>query len=145
MDTDIFDYEIFVTNIIKSYIELSTSRIHRNMIRKLRSFNSKSMHLLILAASMVAVVFAAQQHQQVQAGEECTSFLGKLACAGNNAIQGYEQGRDDGKRAGLNGESSACPQSDPLSGYCLGWGSGYDQGKEARDTANSEQNGDDNN
>jgi Asp/Glu/hydantoin racemase len=61
MDTGIIDTEISVTNTTKGYIELLASRIHRNMIRKLRSINSKSVQLLILTVSMVAVIFAAQQ------------------------------------------------------------------------------------
>jgi hypothetical protein len=52
MDIDIFDYEIFVTSILKSYIELSTSRIHRNMISELRSLNNKNTYVLVLAMAL---------------------------------------------------------------------------------------------
>jgi hypothetical protein len=40
--------------------------------------------------------------------------------------------RYDGKSAGINGDSSSCPQSDGLSGYCLGWNDGYRDGEDAR-------------
>jgi hypothetical protein len=51
------------------------------MIRKLRSINSKSVQLLILALSLLAVIFAAQQQQRAQAR---TWF-----------DVGYEDGRND--------------------------------------------------
>ena len=93
MDTEIIDFEISVTNITKVFIELSTFRIHRNMIRLLLSLNSKSMHLLILAVSIVAVIFAASQQQQV-----------------NARTSGYEQGQSDAK-AGFFDDT--CPPSLP--------------------------------
>jgi hypothetical protein len=58
------------------------------MIRQLISINSKSVYLLILAASMVAVIFAAQW-QQVYA-------------------TGYEQGKADAQ-SGIH--DSTCPPS----------------------------------
>jgi hypothetical protein len=94
MDTNIFDYEISVTNMNKSYIELSASRIHRNMIRKLRNLDSKSVHLLILAVSIVTIIFAASQQQQQV----------------NARTSGYEQGQSDAK-AGFFDDT--CPPSLP--------------------------------
>jgi hypothetical protein len=113
------------------------------MIKKLRSLNAKSMYLLILAASMVAVIFAAQQQVKAQDNCEGKRALEKFGCQGDNAIQGYQQGYSDGKSAGFNGESSSCPQSDSTSGYCLGWGAGYNKGQDARNTQNEVQNSDD--
>ena len=65
MDKETFDTEISVTCITKGYIEPSTHRIHRNMIKKLRNLNSKSVILFVLAASIIPVIFTFQQPQQI--------------------------------------------------------------------------------
>jgi len=61
----------------------------------------------------------------------------------DNAKAGYDQGYNDGKRAGLDGNSSDCPQSNDLSGYCLGWGSGYSRGSQSREDVNGNENSND--
>jgi hypothetical protein len=123
MDTDIFDTEISLTFVTKVFIELLTSRIHRNMIRKLRSINSKSVQLLILALSLLAVIFAAQQ-QQAQAR---TWF-----------DVGYEDGRNDAR----NGvDNNVCPSElDNNDSGCALYRSGYTSGHAVRGLLHPEDN-----
>jgi hypothetical protein len=146
MDTELFDTEISVTNITNGYIELSTSRIYWNMIKKLRSLNSKSVILLILAASIISVIFTIQQSQQAQASNDCRykPIPQDIACELGNAATGYDNGYSDGKNAGANGRSSSCPQSDSLSGYCLGWNDGWRDGADARRDMEQETGGNNN-
>jgi hypothetical protein len=122
MDTDVFDTEISLTNMTKVFIELSASHIHRNMIRKLRSLNSKSMHPLILAASIVAVIFAAQHQVQAAPNDNWLANLGEA----------QNQGRDDGERDAENGysKSPSCP-SNYGAGLCVAYNHGYNEGYDA--------------
>jgi hypothetical protein len=123
MDTDIFDTEISVTNVTKVFIELSASRIHRKMIKKLRSLNSKSVHLVILTVSMIAVIFAAQQ-QQVQASDD------RQASPNDDPITaGWKEGKNDY----LNGNAFeySCPSSNSDT-YCSLYRTGYGQGWNAQ-------------
>jgi hypothetical protein len=118
MDTDIFDTEISVINITKSYIELSTSRIHQNMIRKLRSFNSKSVHSLILAVSIIAVIFAAQQQAQASSDRES-----------NPNDNAWQAGWKEGKNDYLNGDDYEYSCSSDLGDtYCSAYRDGYEIG-----------------
>jgi hypothetical protein len=98
------------------------------MIRQLISINNKSMYLLILAVSMVAVIFAAQQ-QQAQAQ---TWF-----------DVGYADGSNDAK----NGvDNNVCPSE--LDGSendagCALYRSGYSAGHAARGLLHPEDNSND--
>lgn len=40
----------------------------------------------------------------------------------------------------LDGSSSECPQSNSVSGYCLGWNSGYYRGEQSREDVEENQN-----
>lgn len=110
MDTEIFNIEISSTNVTKAFIEYSSSGIHRNMIRKLRSLSSKSVYSVILAMTLIAV-FSAQQ----------------LAHAGRSA---FDQGYADGREARLNGGSSQAycdPNNDASNpdAFCASYKAGY--------------------
>ena len=62
--------------------------------------------------------------------------------------KGYNEGERDGTNAALNGQSNECPQSNGLSGYCLGFGSGWNKVSYAQNTlneANSNNHGNNNN
>jgi hypothetical protein len=126
MDTNIFDTEKSLTNVTKVFIELSTSHIHRNMIRKLRSLNCKSAYFLVLAVSIIAVIFAAQQHQ---------AYASKSA---------FDQGYADGREARLNGYSNKA-YCDPNNNapnpdaYCALYKSGFAAGWAAADLLYGDQ------
>lgn len=117
------------------------------MLKKLRSLNSKSLILLILTASIIAVIFTIPQSQQAQASNDCRDkpFPQDIACGLGNAAAGYDNGYSAGKHAGANGEGRSCPQSDSLSGYCLGWKDGWNDGADARRDMEQETGGNNNN
>jgi hypothetical protein len=124
------------------------------MIKKLRSFNSKSVILFVLAVSIIPGIFTIQQQQQiVQASNDnddnnnCAekSLLAEIVCGGQEALTGYNQGVSDGKSAAANGQSNQCPQSDDLSGYCLGFRSGWNRVSDAQKTLDDVNNNNNNN
>lgn len=49
------------------------------------------------------------------------------------------------KNAALNGQSNQCPESDGLSGYCLGFRSGWNKISNAQETLNDANNNNNNN
>lgn len=63
MDTDVFDTEISLTKVTNVFIELPSSRIHRNMISRPECFRSKS----ILALNTVAAITTLTYGQMAQA------------------------------------------------------------------------------
>jgi hypothetical protein len=74
--------------------------------------------------------------------------LQKLHVGGQEVVSAYNQGVTDGRQAALDDDSDECPQSDSLSGYCIGFGTGYKDVKRAQDTlnqANGNSNNNDNN
>ena len=117
------------------------------MIKKLRSLSSKSVILLILAASIITVIFTIPQSQQAHASNDCRDkpFPQDIACGLGDAATGYDNGYSDGKNAGANGRSSSCPQSDSVSGYCLGWNDGWRDGADARTDMEQETGSNNNN
>lgn len=77
------------------------------------------------------------------------SVLAELVCEGQGLYSAYEQGISDGRDAAADGDSDACPQSDDLSGYCIGLGTGYKEVSGAQETlnkvnCNNNKNNDDN-
>ena len=46
------------------------------------------------------------------------------------------------EQAGADGKSNQCPQSNDASGYCLGFGSGWNRVSNAQDTLNEVQKSD---
>jgi hypothetical protein len=74
----------------------------------------------------------------VQASDDCRDkpFPQDIACGLGNAATGYD---------GANDRSSDCPQSDSMSGYCLGWKDGYNDGSDARRDMEKETGGNNNN
>ena len=90
------------------------------MIRTLRSLDSKSMYPLILAVSIIAVIFAAQQHQ---------AYASKSA---------FDQGYADGREARLTGSPNKA-YCDPYNNapnpdaYCALYKSGFSAGWTATD------------
>ena len=113
------------------------------MIKNQKDFKSKSIYLLIVAVSMFTAIFPAHQ-QQIQAQEDCSDkrLFEKIGCGVDNAGQSIKDGERDGKRAGVNGESSACPVVGDAA-YCTGWDLGYGDGRDARNDLNEVQNSDD--
>jgi hypothetical protein len=74
------------------------------------------------------------------------SVLAELACEGQGIVKSYNQGVADGRQAAFDGKSNECPESDSLSGYCLGFGTGwnrvnYAQKELNRDNGNREDDG----
>jgi hypothetical protein len=107
------------------------------MIRRPESFNRKSMHMLILAVALLAVIFAVQQQQaQAQAKTPAHEI-------------GYEQGTSDAKD-GME-RNNTCP-SDLDHGECFWYQQGYNLGYSNenflhgndRPRDNSDNNNDDN-
>jgi hypothetical protein len=115
------------------------------MIKQPRSLGSKSVILFVLVVSIIPVIFTTQQSQQAQASNNCAekSLPAEIICGAADAVTGYNNGYNDGKRAGLNGDSNQCPESDSTSGYCIGWGAGYDRGERSREDVEGNQNSDD--
>jgi hypothetical protein len=108
---------------------------------------------IISAILLVTVILTAQQ-QPIQASDDnddnnnCAekSLLAEIVCGGQEALAGYNEGVRDGKEAAANGQSNQCPQSDDLSGYCLGFGTGWNRVSNAQETlndVNSNNNNDD--
>jgi hypothetical protein len=101
------------------------------MIRKLRIFNNKSMHMLILALALLTV--AATQEQQASAGRTA-----------------FDEGYADGREARLNGGSSqafcdpnnSSPNPDA---YCALYKSGYFAGWNAAGLLYGDQQNNNNN
>jgi hypothetical protein len=136
MDTDISDYEIFVTNIIKSYIELLTSRIHRNMISELRSLNNKNTYVLVLAMALFTGIFTAQQYVLASSNSDGDDDSSDSSSSGQTENRGIIGNFADGRRDGLadgasdyrNGieEFARCPGGSL--DYCAGYDNGYHDG-----------------
>lgn len=73
------------------------------------------------------------------------SLLAEIVCNGQEALAGYKEGVRDGKEAAANGESNECPQSDGLSGYCLGFRTGWNEVSNAQETMDEVNNNNNNN
>lgn len=59
----------------------------------------------------------------------------------DTASTNYNQGVDDGERAGVNGQRSECPSNDTV--YCVGWNTGYSKGSRAAEIVNENEERDD--
>jgi hypothetical protein len=68
--------------------------------------------------------------------------IGELLCGLDEAATGYTEGVKDGKQAALNRQSNECPQSDDFSGYCLGFGSGWNKINNAQNDLNEAKGND---
>ena len=103
---------------------------------------------IIAAILLVAAILTTTMATNVQASNnnDCAEkeIFGELLCGANEAISGYNEGVSDGKRAALDGESNDCPQSNDASGYCLGFGSGWNRVTNAQETLNDANSNDDN-
>lgn len=99
----------------------------------------------MIIAVLAILVMTTTTATNVSASSNCAqkSFLAELACEGQGVLSAYNQGEADGKQAAINGQSNECPQSDSLSGYCLGFGSGWNKITYAQKELNSVQSSDD--
>jgi hypothetical protein len=115
--------------------------------------HQKTLKTGIIAAILLVTVILTTQQQPIQASDDnddnnnCAGkpILAEILCGTDDALTGYNQGKADGKNAGLRGESNQCPQSNDVSGYCLGWGSGWIDGADARKDMESLNGGNNNN
>lgn len=105
---------------------------------------------IIAVLAIIVATTTTATNVSVKASNNCSekSVLAEIACRGQEVYSAYEQGIADGRAAALDDDSDECPQSDSLSGYCIGFGTGYKDVKRAQDTlnqANGNNNNDDNN
>ena len=104
---------------------------------------------LIVATTLLSttVVQSAQASADNDDNNNCAekSFLAEIVCGGQEILTGYNQGVSDGKKAAANGESSQCPQSDDVSGYCIGFGTGWNKVSNAQNTLDEVNNNNNNN
>lgn len=92
------------------------------MIRKAESSNNKSLHMLILAAALLPVIFAAQQ--QVQASSDREANQNDFA-----GTAGWKEGKNDY----LNGNAFEYEcSSDNTDTYCSLYRAGYERGWQAQ-------------
>jgi hypothetical protein len=84
------------------------------MIRRPESFNRKSMHMLILAVALLAVIFAVQLEQQVQA---------KTCCG---AADGKADARNDFLESAGTDRNNSCSPSENTDAYCFAYKAAYD-------------------
>jgi len=101
---------------------------------------------IIAAILLVAAILTTTTTTNIQASNNCDEkpLFAELLCGGTDALQGYNQGVSDGNKAGLNGDSSDCPQSDSASGYCIGWNTGYNKGSDDKKNYEENKDNDDN-
>ena len=94
------------------------------MITNQKSFKSRSTHLLIVAVSMFALIFAAQQQIQAQ------------------AKTWFDVGYDDGRNDARNGvDNNVCPSElDNNDAGCALYRTGYGSGHVARGLLHPEDN-----
>jgi hypothetical protein len=102
--------------------------------------------IAVLAIIVATTTTVANVNVKASADCEDKKWLAELACEGQGILKSYNQGVADGRQAALNGQSNECPESDSLSGYCIGFGSGwnrvnYAQKELNRDNDNNNNNG----
>jgi hypothetical protein len=92
MDTDIIDTETSITNVTNSYIELSTSCVHRNMVTKLRSIKFKSVYLLVVTVFLTSAAVVSQQQIKAQNDDDEEGLGEKLGRGLDNLGKSNKQG-----------------------------------------------------
>jgi hypothetical protein len=108
-------------------------------------FDFKSVCMVIVTSSILVLMFTVQPWEAYASNNgDCSGkrFFEKIGCGVDNAGQSLKDGERDGKRAGVNGEPSACPAVGNAA-YCTGWYQGYGDGRDARNDLNKVQNSDD--
>jgi hypothetical protein len=147
MDTKIIDTGISLTFVTKVFIELSTS-LHPNMIRKLRSFNSKSMHLLILVVMAFTMTLPTYALAVDMGGGNGGSGGSGGSGGGNGGSGGGNGGSGGGSTSagdgGSGGGSSAATAPSSGSGDDDGGGSSDDD-EDSKAAAAASSGDDDNN
>lgn len=100
---------------------------------------------LLIAGILIASFLATGQHfaiqeREVQAQTE-RGFFENLGKDIDDAGRQYQQGSQDGRQAGVNGDSKDCPKDDTA--YCVGFSGGYATGKNSKEVVDEAQARDD--
>ena len=129
---------------ITSYILPCTGMTHQ------KALNTGIIASILLVAAILTTTTTTATNVQASNNNDCAEkeIFGELLCGANEAISGYNEGVKDGKQAALDSKSNDCPRSNDVSGYCLGFGSGWNKITNAQNDlneANSNNDGDSNN